>query len=815
VKKRRSVKIKLVSSGKSTLADVITISEELPASEGKREYGLSVSKSNGTCDISVSNSNGTRDISVSNSNGKCGTCGKSGRSGSKSNDNCTLSTSGEQTINACELPGAFIKYLEEVAGPHAGTVLDAIRSGTPEISIRLNPFKPINVASVAHDASNLNDRVSWCSNGLYLKQRPSFTLDPAFHAGAYYVQEPSSMFLEMLRPLLAKLSPASVLDLCAAPGGKSTHLISMLPLGTQITVNEVIKSRLSILRENIVKWGVPGIKVTGKEAHKFIPAGSIAEEFITDLNTSDLNTSGLNASGLNTSYLNTSYLNTSYLNTSDLNTSDLNTSDLNISHINISGQTISDLNSAGLSTSEIDSSDLNATELSSSELNTTTNLNISGLDTSGLKASGLNTSDLNTSYLKASDLNASDLNHSTFNISSSNGSLPDFFDFILVDAPCSGEGMFRKDPAAIQEWSEENVRMCAARQKKIVKDIWNALRPGGVLAYSTCTFNRYENDDNVLWFKKELGAYIISLEEFYEQNALKTLFNNKIRAEWGIQKSPQGGYQFFPGVVRGEGLYLALLYKPESTMNAFSLKHNHLSNFNSNDAASCQINSNNNSSNKAASNQSHLNSLKSNETTSNQFNLNNNKSNRSAANKPNLRKSELNKNSSYKSISNKSSSSNPTSHRFSSSSPSSSSPSLNNANRTHLTVPTHEEALMIDIDKLSTSTQSFFAATQYNKNELHYKSEKSDDFSRKISGKKVYLNVDFKATKDHSAGEWPEFELTKEQALKFLARESLVLHNAPLGYLKVTYGGLGLGFVKNIGSRANNLLPTNLRIRKQ
>lgn len=698
MKKRRSVKIKLVSSGKSTLADVITISEELPASEGKREYGLSVSKSNGTCDISVSNSNG-----------KCGTCGKSGRSGSKSNDNCTLSTSGEQTINACELPGAFIKYLEEVAGPHAGTVLDAIRSGTPEISIRLNPFKPINVASVAHDASNLNDRVSWCSNGLYLKQRPSFTLDPAFHAGAYYVQEPSSMFLEMLRPLLAKLSPASVLDLCAAPGGKSTHLISMLPLGTQITVNEVIKSRLSILRENIVKWGVPGIKVTGKEAHKFIPAGSIAEEFITDLNTSDLN----------------------------------------------------------------------------------------------------------TSYLKASDLNASDLNHSTFNISSSNGSLPDFFDFILVDAPCSGEGMFRKDPAAIQEWSEENVRMCAARQKKIVKDIWNALRPGGVLAYSTCTFNRFENDDNVLWFKKELGAYIISLEEFYEQNGLKTLFNNKIRAEWGIQKSPQGGYQFFPGVVRGEGLYLALLYKPESTMNAFSLKHNHLSNFNSNDAASCQINSNNNSSNKAASNQSHLNSLKSNETTSNQFNLNNNKSNRSAANKPNLRKSELNKNSSYKSISNKSSSSNPTSHRFSSSSPSSSSPSLNNANRTHLTVPTHEEALMIDIDKLSTSTQSFFAATQYNKNELHYKSEKSDDFSKRISGKKVYPNADFKDAKDHSSGVWPEFELTKEQALKFLARESLVLHNAPLGYLKVTYGGLGLGFVKNIGSRANNLLPTNLRIRKQ
>ncbi len=587
------------------------------------------------------------------------------------------------------LPQKFIEFLKEVAGDSSQVIIDAINESNPPVSIRLNPFKPVvkrvdsgttqflSADSVVNDAIITNEMIPWCSNGYYLTERPVFTLDPTFHAGAYYVQEPSSMFLEMLNPLLQKLSPLNVLDLCAAPGGKSTHLISILPMGTKITVNEVVKPRLSVLRENILKWGVPGINVTSKEAHQF------------------------------------------------------------------------------------------------------------------------------TSQL---------------------------FDFILVDAPCSGEGMFRKDPAAISEWSEENVKMCAARQKNIVKDIWNALSPGGVLAYSTCTFNRYENDDNVAWFKSELGAQIISLEEFYKQGGIDNHFNHKMRAEWGIKKSPQGGYQFFPGFVRGEGLYFALLYKPE-----YSLNSSDFNNFNSvkatyNELSLIDTAPDNNNSNDLTLNQNHLNNNNSNDLTLNQNHLNEYKSNKSAFNKANERKPELNKRASAKTHSNKNFSNRLTSQR---------------ATQTLASVPTHEEALMIDITRLNTDSHPFVADSHHSSvfsqnslKKLNHNSEgysqysfddsrnskskfqnSSDGFSDKQSGNKVYVNAhknaDLKSIREQNGDGWPEYELTKEQALKYLSRESLVLENAPLGYLKVTYGGLGLGFVKNIGTRANNLLPTNLRIRKQ
>lgn len=482
------------------------------------------------------------------------------------------------------LPQCFESYLRETAGDLTDKIIDALLNSEPTLSIRLNPFKPVgaDVDSVANDAFKSGDRVPWCANGYYLSQRPQFTFDPALHAGAYYVQEPSSMFLEMLRPVFQSLSPRNVLDLCAAPGGKSTHLISMLPLGTRFTVNEVVKPRLSALRENILKWGVPGIQITSKEAHQFAP---------------------------------------------------------------------------------------------------------------------------------------NDFSHT------------DFFDFILVDAPCSGEGMFRKDPGAISEWSEENVKMCAARQKKIVHEIWGALRPGGLLAYSTCTFNRYENDMNVVWMKRELGASLISLEEFYKSHGLEHIFSDKIREEWGIKKSEKGGYQFFPGISRGEGLYVALLYKPEFTSEtAYFTSPETLS--------KPKTSLNKTSSNKLSTNKGFENKLSTNKTSSNKQSANNASSNKLSTNKS-----------------------------FSGSL--SDTPSL---------APLHEEALLININ---------------------------------------LFNIDSVAEQlfDGKTSKWPDYELTKDQALKFLSRESLVLEGAPPGYLKVTYGGLGLGFVKNIGSRANNLLPTNLRIR--
>ena len=93
--------------------------------------------------------------------------------------------------------------------------------------------------------------------------------------------------------------------------------------------------------------------------------------------------------------------------------------------------------------------------------------------------------------------------------------LPGYFDVMVVDAPCSGEGMFRKDPEAVAQWSEDNVRLCAARQRRILSDVLPALRPGGFLVYSTCTFNHYEDEDNVAWLVSEYGFDVLEQRHFY------------------------------------------------------------------------------------------------------------------------------------------------------------------------------------------------------------------------------------------------------------------------------------------------------------
>ena len=91
--------------------------------------------------------------------------------------------------------------------------------------------------------------------------------------------------------------------------------------------------------------------------------------------------------------------------------------------------------------------------------------------------------------------------------------LPEYFDRVIVDAPCSGEGMFRKDEGAIAEWSEEHVISCAQRQRAILKSAYKALRPGGKLIYSTCTFSREENEDNVNWLASEFPDMEIELTQ--------------------------------------------------------------------------------------------------------------------------------------------------------------------------------------------------------------------------------------------------------------------------------------------------------------
>ena len=298
-----------------------------------------------------------------------------------------------------ELPDLFVRRMHDLLADEAENVLKALAE-EPVVSVRLNPAKGT--------FSYAGDSVPWTANGFYLDGRKAFTFDPLFHAGCYYVQEASSMFLEQVaRQYIAE--PVTALDLCAAPGGKSTLLRSALPEGSLLVSNEVIPARAQVLMENMVKWGHPDCIVTSA-----VPA-----DF---------------------------------------------------------------------------------------------------------------------------------------------GALPSFFDVIVADVPCSGEGMFRKDPVAVAEWSEENVETCWRRSRSIIADCWEALKEGGLLVYSTCTFNLKEDEENVRWICEELGAEALPLET---------------SSEWGItgnlleQADSFPVYRFLPGRTRGEGFFLALLRKlsaPESSM---------------------------------------------------------------------------------------------------------------------------------------------------------------------------------------------------------------------------------------------------------
>lgn len=281
-----------------------------------------------------------------------------------------------------EFPLAFIENMRTLLPDECDAFLSALSSDTP-VSVRVNDKLPL---------FGDEQPVAWCPDGRYLPERPSFTKDPLFHAGAYYVQEASSMFLyQALKQCVS--DDAVVLDLCAAPGGKSTLASQYLSHGL-LVANEVVRSRAYILSENIQKWGNGNAVVCNNLPADFVSSGVL-------------------------------------------------------------------------------------------------------------------------------------------------------FDAILVDAPCSGEGMFRKDEGAIAEWSPANVRMCAERQRDILHAVWPALKEGGILVYSTCTFNREEDEENVSWIMEELGAEYVALE---------------IEDAWQIS-SFGGGYRFFPHKTRGEGLFMAVLRK--------------------------------------------------------------------------------------------------------------------------------------------------------------------------------------------------------------------------------------------------------------
>ncbi len=287
-----------------------------------------------------------------------------------------------------DLPEPFTSRILKRLGSNENQAFIAEFYSTPAISIRLNPKRQRT------DLDGHN--TPWAENGLYLPHRPEFVFDPAWHAGAYYVQEASSMVIEQaVLKVLNEIHPQVALDLCAAPGGKSTHLAALLPEDCLLVSNEPIPKRNKVLVENVLKWGKPN-------------------SMVTQAYPDELASSGLQA------------------------------------------------------------------------------------------------------------------------------------DFILVDAPCSGEGMFRKDNQAIQEWSAENVLACAERQKGILDSAWEMLSPGGFLVYSTCTFAPEENENQLARLIKETNGKHIDL---------------KLPEAWGFEERSLGYAALFHRV-KGEGFYFALIQKP-------------------------------------------------------------------------------------------------------------------------------------------------------------------------------------------------------------------------------------------------------------
>lgn len=302
------------------------------------------------------------------------------------------------------LPENFVARILRDLGESEGRALCEALDREPPVSLRLHPDKcPTSDAPTRRqELFAAAEPIPWSRWGCYLPVRPSFTFDPRFHAGAYYVQEAGSQFIDrMLAPY--DLRGWRVLDLCAAPGGKTTLYASLVGAEGLVVANEIDRRRAQVLADNVRKWGTGNVVVTVNEPRQ-----------------------------------------------------------------------------------------------------------VAAFESS--------------------------------------------FDLVAVDAPCSGEGMFRKDEGARAEWSEGNVRMCAQRQAEILGEAWRALRPGGVLIYSTCTFNREEDEEQLETFVREHEGELAGAETV------------AVEPEWGVVCGVVGAFQtfrFYPHRARGEGFFAAIACKSE------------------------------------------------------------------------------------------------------------------------------------------------------------------------------------------------------------------------------------------------------------
>ena len=449
-----------------------------------------------------------------------------------------------------KLPVLFINQTQALLGEEEFTKLECALQEESPVSIRVNKMK-----SFSHQENN---SVPWCSTGFYLNKRLTFTFDPLFHAGCYYVQEASSMFVEqVIKKYITQ--PTVALDLCAAPGGKSTHLRSLLPEESFLVANEVIRNRSQILAENLIKWGQPDVAVINNDPADFSALGSL-------------------------------------------------------------------------------------------------------------------------------------------------------FDLILADVPCSGEGMFRKDPGAIEEWSPENVTICYQRQRRIIADIWPSLKPGGILIYSTCTYNLKEDEENIEWIKAEFGAESLPVD---------------VPVEWGITGNLAGTdtpvYRFLPHKTKGEGFFLAALRKTGDE-----------------EVAPLRVK-----------------------------------------------------------------------------------PSKKNKKEKPLEIPVQAKQWLLHSEDFDLERRGdFIIACKRTHKELvnvlyqQLKVVHSGIIIGEVKGKDLLPHQSLAMSNELNTNEFSSCELTYEQAISYLRKEAIVLDaTAPRGYVLLQYKGTPLGFVKNIGNRANNLYPQEWRIR--
>ena len=176
-------------------------------------------------------------------------------------------------MSAMNLPDDFTRQMYALLGENEyKAFMEALDENAP-VSVRLNKWKAGTCSG--------SRRVAWCDHAYYLGERPSFTFDPLFHAGCYYVQEASSMFVGyVIRQLVSR--PSLVLDLCAAPGGKTTDVLDALPEGSFLVSNEVIKSRARVLSENVTKWGAANVAVTNSSPEDFGGSGIMFDVVIVD-----------------------------------------------------------------------------------------------------------------------------------------------------------------------------------------------------------------------------------------------------------------------------------------------------------------------------------------------------------------------------------------------------------------------------------------------------------------------------------------------------------------------------------------------------